>query len=185
MSGIKQKLAHEARALTIATVYFGAWIAMLVALKQLVLAEYHIPFRGVMAAVMGTLILSKVVLLLEPVSLGAWVRAHPAWVNVVLRTVLYGLGVLAVLILEKSLDRRHEYGGFWRSFTTLFQHPDMDHIWANSIALLAALLGYNVITVVRSHLGDRSMLRLFILPIPEKPTAGHASTQPAQSASAD
>ena len=75
----KQKLKDEAKAVVIAALYFGCWIAALLLIK--------------------TLVLSKVVLVLEHVSLGAWVRARPAWVDVVLRTVMYSMGVTVVLVL--------------------------------------------------------------------------------------
>lgn len=173
MKDLGQRIKHEVRALVSATVYFGAWITMLVVLKQLILDEYHIPFRGFMAAVMGTLVLSKVVLLLEPVSLGNWVRRRPAWIGVTLRTILYASAVFVILVIEKAIDLRHEYGGTGRAFKSLFQHPDMDHVWANGIALTAALLGYNIIAVLRRHLGDRGLLSILRSPIPERSHSAH------------
>ena len=76
------------------------------------LAEYQIEFRHYSMALVGALILAKVVLLLEHVSLGAWVRVQPAWVDIALRTVLYSIGVLVVMTLEKGFEGRHEHGSF-------------------------------------------------------------------------
>src|SRR5258708_6080379 len=106
----KQKLKHELNALGIASLYFGVWLGVLIVLKKLVLAEYEIQFHGFAVAVMGTLILAKVVLILEHVPFGVWVRSWPVLVDVLLRTALYGLGVLVVLILEKAFDARHQAG---------------------------------------------------------------------------
>jgi hypothetical protein len=110
----KQKLKEEIKAIGIAALYFGSWIAALLLLKSLVLAEYRISFSGWSAAVVGALILSKVVLVLEHVSLGGWMRARPAWVDVVLRTVVYSLGVAVVMILEKGFEGRRDYGASFR-----------------------------------------------------------------------
>lgn len=163
---LKQKLRHELKAIGLAALYFGCWLAALLVMKKLVLAEYHIEFNGISKALVGALILSKVVLLLEHVPLGAWVRDRPAWVDVLLRTALYALGLITVLLLEKAFDGRHEHGGFGPSLGAVFQHPDMPHVWANAIALTGALLFYNVLSVVRAHLGEGGLRRLFLTPVP-------------------
>ena len=84
----KQKLKDEIKDFGIAALYFGCWIGALLLLKSLILAEYQIAFHRWSAAVVGALVLFKVVLVLEHASLGARVRARPAWVDVVLRTVI-------------------------------------------------------------------------------------------------
>jgi hypothetical protein len=168
---IQQKLKEESKAIGIAALYFGSWIAALLLVKSLVLAEYRIAFHGWSAAVVGALILSKVVLVLEHVSLGKWVRTRSAWVDVVLRTAVYTLGTAVVMILEKGFEARHEYGGFIPALEGLFQHADLPHVWANTLCLSGALLGYNAISVVRRHLGAKGLLRMFLSPIPEETKA--------------
>jgi len=127
-------------------------------------------------AVVGALILSKVVLVLEHVSLGAWVHERPAWVDVVLRTALFSGGLVAVLVLEKGFEARNEYGGFLPALSQLSQRTDIHHVWANSLGLSGALLGYNVLFVVRRNLGNRGLLRMFLSPLPEE-TNGEQSAQ--------
>jgi hypothetical protein len=165
---LKQKLQHELKSIAIAALYFGCWIATLILLKQLVLTEYEINFRGWSVIVMGALILSKVVLILENVSFGAWMRARPGWVDVLLRTALYSTGVVIVIILEKGIEGRHEHGGFVGAVEAGFASANRFHIIANSICLSGALLVYNVISVLRRHLGERGLLDLFLLPLPPK-----------------
>jgi len=164
----RQKFMNEIRAIGITALYFGCWIAALMLLKYLVLAEYHIAFHGWSALVVGALILSKVLLILENVSLGAWVHARPAWVDVVLRTAMYSLGVVVVLILEKGFEGRHEYGGFGPALQHLFQQTEVHHVWANAICLSGALLVYNAFSVVQRHLGEGGLLRIFFSPLPDE-----------------
>lgn len=154
------------KAVGIAALYFGCWIGALVLLKSLILAEYKIAFHGWSAVVVGALVLSKVVLVLEHVSLGAWVRARPAWMDVVLRTAMYTLGVAIVLVLEKGFEGRHEYGGLGPALRHLFQQEDVHHVWANTLCLSGALLGYNALSVVRQHLRERGLLRIFTSILP-------------------
>ena len=173
---LKQKLEKEVKAVGIAALYFGCWIAALLLVKSLILAEYRIAFHGWSMAVVGALVLSKVVLVLEHVHLGAWVRAKPAWVDVMLRTVLYALGVAVVLILEKGLESRHAFGGFGPAVAQLFQQADVYHVWANTLCLSGALLGYNVLSVVQRHLGEGALVRMLLSPLPVENNLGGEKT---------
>ncbi len=158
---LTSKLKHELKAVGIAMLYFGAWIGALLLVKQLVLAEYAIAFRHYSLALVGALILSKVVLILEHVPLGAWVRTRPAWVDVMLRTALYSIGVAVVLVLERGFEGRHEYGGIGAAIRGLFKQADAPHVLVNTLCLSAALFFYNVLTVVRHELGAGGLSRLF------------------------
>jgi hypothetical protein len=171
---MKKRLKHELKAVGLAMLYFGSWIAALLLLKQLVLAEYEIAFHHLSLALVGALILSKVVLILEHVPLGSWLRSRPAWVDVLLRTALYSCGVALVLILEKGFEGRHEHGGFGPAVAGIFRAVEVHHVWLNTICLSGALFGYNVLSVVRRHLGAGGLLRLFSLPLSEEPDGGRS-----------
>ena len=163
-----KKLAHELKALALTALFFGLWLAALLIIKWLILAEYQIQFDNMWMALVGALILSKVVLIMEHVSLGTWVREQPAWVDVLLRTALYIFGTVRVLLLEKGFEGRHEYDGFIPSLMSVFQHADIYHVWANTICLTGALLVYNLMTVIRRHLGEGGLFKLFTIPLPEE-----------------
>jgi hypothetical protein len=169
--GIGERVKHELKALAVAGLYFTLWLGALVVLKKLILSEYRIEFQGLSVALMGALVLSKVVLILEKVSFGSWVRRRGAWVDVALRTLLYVSGTAVVLMIEKAFEGRHEYGGFVSSLKTLFDHADINHVWLNVLCLGGALLGYNVLWVVRRHLGEGGLLRLLLAPLPEEPAS--------------
>jgi hypothetical protein len=161
---VQKKLMHEIKAVGVAAIYFCCWLAALLVIKKLVLAEYEIKFSGLSKALIGAVVLSKVVIVLEHVPLGAWVRARPAWVDVIVRTALYAFGVFIVLLLEKAFEGRHEYGGFVSSLRALFQHADIYHLYTNVIVISGALLVYNALDVVRSYLGEGGLLRVFLMP---------------------
>ena len=167
----RQRLVDELRKLTVTAFYFLLFLGTLLVLKKLLLAEYHIGFKGLSVALVGTLVLSKVVLILEHVSLGSWTRSRPAWVDVVLRTALYSFGVLVVLLLEKAFEGRGEHGGFFPSLLSVFHHAEIHHVWINAICLSGALLGYIVLSVVRSHLGPGGLLRMLLAPLPVEPAS--------------
>jgi hypothetical protein len=168
-ASMREKIRHEAIAIAITTLYFALWLGVLMLLKVLILAEYQIKYHKFTAALIGALILAKVVLIMEHVPLGPVVRNRPAVFYVAIRSLLFALGVLVVLILEKAFDARHERGGFGASLAHIFEHPDMPHVWANALGMLCALVGYNVLSVIRRHLGNRSLIAVFLAPPPDPP----------------
>jgi hypothetical protein len=161
---LPEKVKHELKAIALTTLYFAVWLGVLVFLKRLVLADYQIRFRGFSVAIVGALVIAKVVLVMEQVPLGAWVRTQPAALDVVLRTVLYGVGVAVALLLEKAFEARKEYGGFGNALLGVFHHRDIRHVWANTICLVCALLVFNALSVLRRHLGDRELAGVFFSP---------------------
>jgi hypothetical protein len=169
--GFKQKLKAEIKAVGIAALYFGCWIFALMVIKWLVLVEYRIAFHQWSKVLVGALVLSKVVVVLENVPLGVWVRRRPAWVEVVLRTALYTAGVAVVLILEKGLENRHAAGGFVPAVQHLFRQTDIYHVWANTLCVSGALFGFNVLSVIQRHIGEGGLIRMFLDPLPEETAA--------------
>ena len=169
---ITEKLKHEIIAVTALTLYFACWLGALMLLKYLLLAEYHIATNNMWVALIGALLLAKVVLVLEPATLGSWVRAQPAWVDVLLRTVLYAIGVFVLAVSEKAIEGWHEHGGLGASLTSVFRDVSAIHVWTNTICMSAALLSYNVLSVIRKRLGKGTLLRFLLEPLPEEQERG-------------
>lgn len=166
---VRQRVWQEVVEVAFATLFFAAWLYILVVLKILLLDTYHIRTRGLLAALIGAVILAKVVLVLEHVPLGAWVRRRAPVYDLVLRTALYGLGVLLVLIIEKAFEARHEYGGFGRATVQVYHHRDMPHVWVNGIAVIVGLLFFNVFAIIRRFVGGPRLVRLFFSDAPSEP----------------
>ncbi|MBX7245083.1 MAG: hypothetical protein K1X53_06270 [Candidatus Sumerlaeaceae bacterium] len=165
---IGKKITEELIAVGLTTLYFGLWFCLLIGVKKLVLSEYEIPFAGLSLAVVGALIVAKVVLILEHVPLGQWVHTRPAIIDVFLRSLLYAIGVFIVMVLEKSFEARHENGGFLSALGNIAHHRDMPHIYANAICIGGALLIFNTFAVIRRHLGKKQFAKLFLA---ERPAA--------------
>jgi hypothetical protein len=161
---VLEKLKHEIKAVVLVTLFFAVWLGVLMGIKALVLEDYHIRFTGFSMALVGALILGKVVLILERVPLGSWLRKHPVLVEVLLRTLLYAIGTLVVLLLERSYESRNEHGGILPALANVFEHRDMPHVWANSICLGCALLFYNLLSAINGRLGEGGIRRLLLSP---------------------
>ena len=163
---LRQKISHELKSVALVTAFFLFWLGALIGLKTLVLAEYHVRFREFSLAVIGALVLAKVVLILEHVPLGAWLTRRPAWMELFFRAGLYAVGAFVVMTLEKAFESRHDHGGFDSALASIFHHRDMPHIWANTICITGALIAYNFIMLVRRHLGPAGLRRVLRTPTP-------------------
>jgi hypothetical protein len=176
---MKQKLVREIKAVVLTTAYFAAWFGLLIVLKELILAEYDVRFRHLSVAIIGALIVAKVVLVLEHVSLGSWVRRQPAWVDVGLRTMIYSVCVFVVLLVEKGIEGRREDGGFVEAIGRAIVQSDADHFAATTIAVAVALLGFNATSVLRKHLGEHGLRHIFLSPLPNEQPTSAAGASPA------
>lgn len=161
---IQQKLKHELKAVVLVTLYFAVWLGIFMVLKVLILKEYQIHFGGLSKVLVGSLILAKVVLILEHVPLGNWLKSRPVAIDVFVRTLLYAVGTLVVLLLEKSFESRHEQGGFGSALVSIFQNRDMPHVWANAICVTSSLLFYNLLSALNGQLGKGGLARVFFSP---------------------
>jgi len=148
----KEKIKSEIRAVFYTTLYFFSWFAGLYLIKILLLEEYNIEFSGFSMVLVGALICAKVVMILEYVPV-PFTKTRPAWVEVLIRTLLYLIGVFIVLVLEKSFEARHEYGGLIEAFKNLKTLANDYHIYVNVICVFGALLGYNIWSVVKMKFG--------------------------------
>jgi len=158
---LKHKLIEELKEVGLVTAYFAAAFGVLMVLKELTLAEYDITFAGFSKVMISALILAKVVVILKHVKFGDWIVRHPAWVSVILRTVLYSFGVLVVMLLEKSVETRHEAGGFVAALKGVLWHSEIHHVWVSAICSTCAILFYNAFRAVSTHLGKGGLARVF------------------------
>lgn len=156
-----KKILHEIIVIARTATYFAIVFLFMMVMKKLYLKDYDIEFTGISQALIGALIISKVILLLELISLGSWVQRQPPIVDVTLRTLLYTLGVLIVVMLEKAFEARHEVSGFGNAISHVIDHRDVYHVWATTLGASASIFFYNTFSVVQRLLGKNGIYKLF------------------------
>jgi hypothetical protein len=156
-----KKVLHELVVIARTATYFAIVFIFMMVLKKLYLEDYNIEFTGISQALIGALIMSKVILLLELISLGPWVQRQPPVVDVVLRTLLYTIGVLIVVALEKAFEARHKVSGFENAIEHVIKHRDIYHVWATTLGASASIFFYNAFSVVQRLLGKNGIYNLF------------------------
>jgi hypothetical protein len=79
-------------------------------------------------------------------------QKYPSIVDIAVRTFLYTLGFLAVLLLEKAFEARDKYGVFWSALEHIFQHRDIYKIWASPLIIAVSLFWFNVFSILQQYL---------------------------------
>jgi hypothetical protein len=158
---ILKKIFEEIKIILRTAGYFAIVFILMMVMKKLYLKDYDIEFTGLSQAIIGALVMAKVIILMEFISLGPWVQHQPPIVDVVLRTLLYTLGVLIVVLLEKAFEDRHKAGSFGDAFSYVLSHRDIYHVWATTIGAAGSIFVYNSFSVVQRTMGKNGLAKLF------------------------
>ena len=156
-----KKVWHEIIVIARTASYFALFFIFMMVMKKLTLEDYNIEFTGLSQALIGALIMSKVILLMQMISLGSWVQRQPPIVDTIIRTLLYSVGVLVVVLLEKAFEVRHKAAGFSNAIDYVFSHRDVYHVWANTLGAAVSIFFFNVFAVVQRLLGKKGTYKLF------------------------
>ena len=82
------RIIHKVKLVGLVTLYFMACFALVLTLKKLFLAQYSLEFYGISAAVVGALVVGKVVVLLDHTRLGnRFDQGHALWRGALYKTV--------------------------------------------------------------------------------------------------
>ena len=155
------KLREEVKEVGLVTAYFFFCFSLILFFKRLFLAEYHIQFRGISNAIIGALIVAKVVVILDKTPISNRFQNHPVYIDVLYRSFVYSFLVFVVLCAEHAFDLRHEVGGFLSAMVTLIKNRDMHHFWAVNIFVGLSLIAYNSVSAVSQYMGKEQLMRLF------------------------
>jgi hypothetical protein len=158
---VLKKILKELKSILRTAAYFAVVFLLMMVMKKLYLKDYDIEFSGMSQALLGALILSKVIILMELISLGQWVQRKPPVVDTILRTLIYTIGVLIVVVLEKAFEDRHKVDGYGDAIRYVFTHRDFYHVWATTIGVSASILVYNAFSVVQRAMGEKGLTKLF------------------------
>ncbi len=164
----KEKLKKEIKTLSITMLYFALWFGFMIGMKILLLKEYNVEVYGLSMALIGALIVAKVILIADHIPMGSWIEKQPAIIDILFRTFIYSIGIVIILILEKGIEARHEYGGFFNAIPQVFNHADKYHLYVNTIGVVFALLGFNFLSLIGKHLGEGGYKNILFSPPPRK-----------------
>ncbi len=156
-----QRIRSELQEIGFVTLYFLGCFLIFLSLKKLFLKEYDVEITILGTAVVGALVVAKVVVLLGKTSFGRRFRTAPVYVDVIWRSVAYTAAVFAVGLAERLFDLYRDIGEFPRAMLSLWADRDFHHFLAMNICLALSFVVYNVFAEISRHMGNGALRRLF------------------------
>ena len=163
------RLAEELKQVGLVTLYFLVCFALVLTLKKLFLAQYAVEFYGVSAAIVGALVVGKVVVLLDHTPIGNRLdRSGAPWLGAAYKTLVYTAITFIVLIAEKVFHAWRESGHLGAAFRHVIENRDRNVVLATALCVGLAFAGYNLYAAIDRRLGHGSLRRLLLRGDPPK-----------------
>jgi len=155
------RIVQEIKLVGLVSLYFLVCFGLVLTLKKLFLAEYSLEFYGISAAVVGALVVGKVVVLLDHTRVGnRFDQGHALWRGAFYKTAMYTLVALLVFAAEKVFHSYRESGNIRESLVHLWQHRDRSVMLATVLCVGLAFAGYNLYSAIDRRLGEGILRRL-------------------------
>jgi len=142
------------------TLYFFTCFALFMIIKKLVLFEHKISFYGWSTALVGALLMGKVVFLIDKLPIHKWLKHLPPINEILFKALVYTILVFAVIVLEKTVHFWLEDPllGTWQSH--LFGHGKGALLLAHSIYIYFCFIGFYFIHFLVEMFGREKILDL-------------------------
>jgi len=159
--GLLSTVKHEFKEVGLVTLYFLICFGIILTLKKLMLEAYEIEFYAFSSAVIGALIVGKVVVVLDKTKAGTRLDASHSIGGVVLyKTMIYTLWTFLVLWGEKMFHAYRETGALGKAFVDVWAHQDRYVIFAKVLCIGLAFMGYHLFKGIDRRLGEGTLKRL-------------------------
>lgn len=156
-----QKLKKEIIEILLVTAYFLLCFGVLILIKKLTLAQVEVEFYGFSAALVGALVMSKVVILLDKTPLGKIYIRQALYKNVLFKSIIYTLVLTFVLFIENLIHTLLEGNNFMEAIKSIHEHRDPMQFRLILIASFFSLGSYNVIIAIRDSMEKGALTKLF------------------------
>ena len=150
-------------------VYFAIGFLLILLLRKALLEQYDIQVSGVSRALIGALIVSKVVVILGHTRAATVFDRQPLGLHVIAGSAIYTAGVALILLLEHAFEIRGEAGGFGPALAAVFRDQQPDHFLATLIVVFVIFLGYLTLVSLTERLGEEHPFAIFFRR-PDPPT---------------
>jgi hypothetical protein len=144
------------------TIFFFAAFNVIAYTKKLMLEQYHIKFSGFVAALVGALIVAKVVLLADRIPFINKYPDKPLIYNVAWKTVIYMLVTLVVRFLEYLIPHLWKYRDGSVALERLWNETVWPHFWAIQIWLFCLFFVYVSFREFARAVGEERFFKMFL-----------------------
>ena len=159
--GMLSTIKHELKEVGLVTLYFFFCFGVILTLKKLMLEGYQIEFYAFSTALVGALIVGKVVVLLGKTRAGTRFDAHHSLGAAALyRTMVYSGCTFLVLFAEKMFHAFRESGMLGAAFIDVWEHKDLSLIVAKVLCIGLAFMGFFLYRGIDRRLGEGTLRRI-------------------------
>jgi hypothetical protein len=146
--------------LAISSVFFVIFVLFLL-MKKALLEEYNVNFYVVGTALIGSLIIAKVVLIFDLLPISKKSDHLPNAYRVLFRSFIYLLGYLIFTVLEHLIKGLIDGEKFSHAFNTALNQLFAPAFIASFIGVFVAFLFFNTFWVIREKYGPAALYALF------------------------
>lgn len=163
--GMLSTVKHELKEVGLVTLYFFFCFGIILTLKKLMLEGYHIEFYAFSTALVGALIVAKVVVLLGKTRAGTRFDArHSLGAAALYRTMVYSGCTFLVLYAEKMFHAFRESGLLGMAFMEVWEHKELSLIFAKVLCIWLTFLGFFLYRGIDRRLGEGTLRRIIFNP---------------------
>lgn len=155
-------LKHEFLEVLPPMIFFLIAFMLILATQRLILREYNLPLTGVGAAVVGALIVGKVVLIADKFRFVNKFPDKPLLYNVVWKTTIYMGATFLVRYIEHLAPLWKKHGTFIEANRAMFEEIVWPHFWLLMMWLAVLFFVYCALRELVRAIGKEKVVQLFI-----------------------
>ena len=129
--------------------------------RRFLLAEYSITYTNYWLALIGALILGKVIMIGSVFRLGRWLEHKPLIVPTIYKAVLFSAFVVVFRIVEYAIGGLLHGDGLAAALGEFVAQKGIDEVLANSLVVLVALIPFFAVKELGRVLGRERIAALF------------------------
>ena len=146
--------------LAISSVFFVIFLLFML-MKKALLNEYTVNFYAIGTALVGSLIIAKVILIFDLLPLTKRMDHLPNIYRVLFRSLIYLLGFVIFTFLEHLIKGLFEGDRFLHAGNLAFQQLDELDFITTLVGIFVAFLFFNTFWVIRKKYGPKELYHLF------------------------
>ena len=155
-------LREEARRTRPVFIFFFTLLVLLIV--KLTLAQYSIDVSAVSRALLGAVMAAKVVLIFENTPLSWLFRQLPRIVDIVLKSLLYGIGVILLGFLERIVECERHAASFLLGLQAAAHTLNLHRLLAVEMGVTIVFAGYFTFAEMNKVMGEGALREFFFKP---------------------
>jgi hypothetical protein len=158
---LTEKVRHELIEYALNVAYLTLVFAAFIQYRRFLLAEYSIAYTNYWLALIGGLILGKVVMIGSVFRLGRWLDDRPLILPTIYKSLLFCVLVVIFRIAEYAFRGLLHGDDLVAALGEFFAQKGIDEVLANSLVVLVALIPFFAVKELGRVLGRERVAELF------------------------